>query len=70
VSISTTGVSAIIDNRGGIQQITKQNSASFLSGDIQLSSGMSLAYKIGNWTAFVCIFFGIAIYLGKRRRDA
>ena len=70
VSISTTGVSAIIDNSGGIQQITKQNSASFLSGDVQLSSGTSLAYKIGNWTAFVCILLSIAIYLGKRRRDA
>jgi apolipoprotein N-acyltransferase len=70
VSISTTGVSAIIDNSGGIQQITKQNSASFLSGDVALTSGTSLAYKIGNWSAFLCILFSIAIYLGKRRRDA
>ena len=70
VSISTTGVSAIIDNSGGIQQITKQNSASFLTGDVELSSGTSLAHRIGNWTAFVCVFFSIAIYLGKRRRDA
>jgi apolipoprotein N-acyltransferase len=70
VSVSTTGVSAIIDHSGGIQQITKQNSASFLSGDVELSSGNSLAYRFGNWTAFVCIFFSIAIYLGKRRRDA
>jgi len=70
VSISTTGVSAIIDNSGAIKQITKQNSASFLSGDVQLTSGTSLAYKIGRWSAFLCILFSIAIYLGKRRRDA
>ena len=70
VSVSTTGVSAIIDNMGNIQQITKQNEPSFVSGDVELNSKVSIANRLGEWTSFICIIFALAIYLGKRRRNA
>jgi apolipoprotein N-acyltransferase len=37
VSISTTGVSAIIDNEGSVRQITKQNESSFVSVSLSLA---------------------------------
>lgn len=70
VSVSTTGVSAIIDNTGYIQQITKQNEPSFVSGDVELNSKVSVANKLGNWTSLICIAFAVALYLGKRRKNA
>ena len=70
VSISTTGVSAIIDNNGQIQQFTKQNTAAHLSSEVDLITTKTVANKLGNWTAAVCIFMASIVYIGKRRKDA
>lgn len=70
VSVSTTGVSAIIDNFGAIQQITKQNTASFVYENVKLNSQETLASKMGNWTFFICFAISILIYLRKRRINA
>jgi len=70
VSVSTTGVSAIIDNFGAIQQITKQNTASFLSGDVVLITERSLASKLGGWSDAVLLIVAWLLYLGKRRKHA
>ena len=70
VSVSTTGVSAIIDNFGVIQQITKQNTASFVYENVKLNSQETLASKMGNWTFFICFAISILIYLRKRRINA
>lgn len=70
VSVSTTGVSAIIDNFGKIQQITKQNTASFVYENVKLNSQETLASKMGNWTFFICFAISILIYLRKRRINA
>ncbi len=70
VNISTTGVSAIINNHGQIQQLTKQNTAAHLSSEVDLITTKTVANKLGNWTAAVCIFMASIVYIGKRRKDA
>ncbi len=69
VSISTTGVSAIIDNKGSVRQITEQNRASYVSGAVMLNSNQTLASKLGNWSSLLLILLASAVYLGKRRRS-
>jgi apolipoprotein N-acyltransferase len=69
VTVSTTGISAIIDNQGAVVQLTKQNEPSFVYGDIKLNSKNSLANELGNWSTFILILLSILIYLGKRRKD-
>ena len=70
VSISTTGVSAIIDNHGQIQQITEQNTASYLSSQVNLITESTIANKLGSWTAVLCVVIATMIYIGKRRKYA
>ena len=67
VSVSTTGVSAIIDNNGKVRQITEQNEPSFVSGEVLLNSKESVASKLGNWSSLISILLAFALYLGKRR---
>ena len=69
LSVSTTGVSAIIDNKADVQEISNQNQAAYVFGKVLLNSKSSLANRLGDWSAFICIALAIAIYLGKRRRD-
>jgi apolipoprotein N-acyltransferase len=67
VSVSTTGVSAIIDNNGKIRQITEQNEPSFVSGKVLLNSKESVASNLGNWSSLISILLAFVIYLRKRR---
>jgi apolipoprotein N-acyltransferase len=69
LSVSTTGVSAIIDNKADVQEISNQNQAAYVFGKVLLNSKSSLANRLGDWSAFICIALAIAIYSGKRRRD-
>ena len=70
VSVSTTGVSAIIDNEGNVRQITKQNESSFVSGAIVLSSNESLSNNLGNWSALISVLVALFIYIRKRQNNA
>ena len=67
VSVSTTGVSAIIDNNGKVRQITKQNMHSFVSGDISLNTKESVSSRTGNWSSAMLLLIALSIYLRKRR---
>ena len=69
VSVSTTGVSAIVDNQGHIRQITRQNEPSYVSKDVELHSEESLANRLGQWTSIICISLSLLVYFGKRRRN-
>ena len=69
VSVSTTGVSAIIDNKGSVRQITEQNRASYVSAAVMLNSNQTLASKLGNWSSLLLILLALTVYLGKRRRS-
>lgn len=70
VSVSTTGVSAIIDNGGKVRQITKQNKPSYVSGDVFLNSKESVSSRLGNWTSIMLLLLAFSIYIGKRRLNA
>jgi len=67
VSVSTTGVSAFIDNHGDVKSITDQNTAAYLFADAVLISDESLAHQISNYSALILIGISVVIYLRKRR---
>jgi apolipoprotein N-acyltransferase len=67
VSVSTTGVSAIVDNEGSIRHITKQNEPSYIAGKVFLNSNQSFANKLGEWSSIICVLIALTIYLRKRR---
>jgi len=68
VSVSTTGVSAIIDNNGKIVQLTEQNVPATVSGKVFLNSKTSVANKLGEWTFLISFVISILIYADKRRK--
>ena len=70
VSVSTTGVSAVIDNLGNIHQITRQNQPAYLYSSVDLIQFSSLNNRLGNWSSIIVFLVSFALYLSKRRRDA
>jgi len=66
VSVSTTGVSAIIDNQGNVRSITQQNTPSYLFGEAGLISEESLAHRSSNYSAVILIGVSLGIYFRKR----
>ena len=70
ISVSTTGVSAIIDNLGHIKQITRQNQPAYLNGDVNLIGSSSLNNRLGIWSSLIVFLMSLTLYLCKRRRYA
>lgn len=60
VSVSTTGISAVIDSQGNIVKSTLSNQPDHLFADSKLYSGQTVANKLGNWT-FLLTLAGLAI---------
>ncbi len=60
VSVSTTGISAVIDFQGNILKSTISNQPDHLFADSKLYSGQTLANKLGNWT-FLLTLAGLGI---------
>jgi len=60
VSVSTTGISAVIDFQGNIVKSTISNQPDHLFADSKLYSGQTLANKLGNWT-FLLTLTGLGI---------
>jgi apolipoprotein N-acyltransferase len=67
VSVSTTGVSAIIDNQGVIRSITNQNTADYIEAKVQLIEGDSFAQKFNSYNTFFILAFAIGLYLRKKK---
>jgi apolipoprotein N-acyltransferase len=67
LSISTTGVSAIIDNHGNVIEKTMQNVPAAIHGDVELISKQSFANRLGNWTAVFSLLLSLFIYARKLR---
>ena len=70
VSVSTTGVSAFIDNQGNVRSMTKQNTSSHLFANAGLISEESLAHRLSNYSAVILIGVSLGIYMKKRRTYA
>jgi apolipoprotein N-acyltransferase len=69
VSVSTTGVSAIIDNRGVIRSITKQNEAAYIESEIPLIQEASMAQSSNSYNAILIVALSIVIYWRKRKMN-
>ncbi|CAB4620672.1 unannotated protein [freshwater metagenome] len=69
ISVSTTGVSAIIDNRGVVRSITKQNEAAYIESQVPLIQEESIAHRLNGYSAILIIAFSILVYLRKRRMN-
>jgi apolipoprotein N-acyltransferase len=69
VSVSTTGVSAIIDNRGVVRSITKQNEAAYIESEIPLIQEASMSQRLNSYNAILIIALSIVIYWRKRKMN-
>jgi len=68
VSVSTTGVSAIIDNRGVVRSITKQNRAAYIASEVPLIQEASMAQSLNGYNAILIIALSIVIYWRKKSK--
>ena len=67
LSVSTTGVSAVIDSDGKIIQSTKSNRPDHLFADSNLYSAQTLANKLGNWSFLLTVAgLGILGFITRR----
>ena len=67
VSVSTTGISAVVDSQGNIVKSTMSNQPDHLFANSKLYSGQTVANKLGDWTFFLTLVgLGILGFLGRR----
>jgi len=70
VSVSTTGISAVIDSQGNIVQSTTSNQPDHLFADSTLYSDQTLANKLGNWAFWLTLVgLGIVGFIARRIYD-
>jgi apolipoprotein N-acyltransferase len=69
VSVSTTGVSAIIDNHGKIISITGRNEPSYLYASVGVIDKESIAHRLDQISWIFLIFVSLGIYARKRHHD-
>lgn len=70
VSISTSGVSAFIDNLGNIEQETDLNTSAAIGAKILLQNGTSISDRLGNRVEAVLIFIPTLLWFIVRRMRA
>jgi apolipoprotein N-acyltransferase len=67
VSVSTTGISAVVDSQGNIVKSTMSNQPDHLFANSKLYSGQTVANKLGDWAFFLTLVgLGILGFLGRR----
>jgi apolipoprotein N-acyltransferase len=69
VSVSTTGVSAIIDNHGVVIAITKQNQADFIDSEVLLIQKASIAQRVNGYSAIFIVVLSVVLYLRKKKMN-
>jgi apolipoprotein N-acyltransferase len=69
VSVSTTGVSAVVDNQGNVVDRTKQNAPDYLYASVGIVKMESVFHRLGPISGICLILISLAIYLRKRRHD-
>jgi apolipoprotein N-acyltransferase len=70
VSVSTTGVSAVINNEGQVISVTKQNRAAYLYDKVNIIAEESIAHRFGSLSSIILILASLGVYLRKRSYDA
>lgn len=66
-----SGISAVVDPRGGVSQQTELFEQAIVRADLPLIRGRTLAMRVGDWPARIALgasVFGIAALLVTRRR--
>ena len=67
VSVSTTGISAVIDSQGNIVKSTTSNQPDHLFADSKLYSDLTVANRLGNWTFLLTLAgLGILGFIARR----
>jgi apolipoprotein N-acyltransferase len=69
MSVSTTGLSAVIDNQGDIKEITHMNQPDYLYSEMKLVSSQSLANRLGNSASLILMLISVLIYIRKVGRN-
>lgn len=67
LSVSTTGISAVINSDGKIIQSTKSNQPDHLFADSNLYSAQTLANKLGNWSFLITLAALLILGFHSRR---
>jgi len=67
VSISTSGVSAFIDNLGNIEQETDLNTSAAIAAKVSLQNGNSISDKLGNRAEAALVFIPTLLWFIVRR---
>ena len=70
VSVSTTGVSAVIDNQGQVVSITTQNNAAYIYDKVDIIDDDSIAHRFGSLSSIILVLACFGVYLRKRSYDA
>lgn len=63
LSVSTIGISAFINNNGQVISQTKENVATLLTGDLQMSDSKTLADKLGGVAPLVTLLISLILAL-------
>jgi apolipoprotein N-acyltransferase len=69
VSVSTTGVSAVVDNQGNVVAETKLNKPEYLNASVGIIEKESVFHRLGAISGIFLILMSLAIYLRKRVHD-
>jgi apolipoprotein N-acyltransferase len=69
VSVSTTGVSAVVDNQGNVVAKTKLNMPDYLNASVGIIDKESVFHRLGAVSGIFLILMSLAIYLRKRLHD-
>jgi apolipoprotein N-acyltransferase len=69
VSVSTTGVSAVVDNQGNVVDRTKRNAPDYLYASVGIIEKESVFHRLGPIPGICLILISFAIYLRKRPYD-
>ena len=70
VSVSTVGLSAIIDNNGVVIKQIPPDVQGVLSGIINLNEHQTFADKFSGWSSSIVILFAVVIAFLQRRRES
>jgi len=69
VSVSTTGVSAVVDNQGKVFSMTRQNFPDYLYASVGIIDKESFYHRFGPMSGIFLILLSSAIYIRKRQLD-
>ncbi len=67
-SVSTVGISAVIDNNGVVKKRTHENISTFIAGDLYLSKSRSIANRLGGVAPLLTLLASLLLALTRLRR--